>query len=275
MTRKIVLTIACLLAVAGAWTGQLDDVGADLAEKAFARALVTFAIARTLNGVISVAQGTEVAIEPAGVGMNFTIGQVLDPINDLVERFSSVMLVATSALGLQNILLTMSEWWGMSLFMAVAAGMLLVTLWLPAAGRWNRWGLRVVLLAIALRFAVPLVIIGTSIVFDTFLEQQHAAATQALEAASVEISEISQETAPPQPQTDQSLRERIGTFFDDSLDRVNVAEKLERFRERVSNASEHIINLIVIFILQTIIIPILFLYLMINGLKALGGRTFS
>jgi len=275
VTRKLILTAACLLAVLGAWTGQLDDFGAEMAEKAFRRALVTFAVARTLNGVISVAQGTEVAIEPAGVGMNFSVGQVLDPINDLIERFSSVMLVATSALGLQNILLGISEWWGISLFLLLSVIVLLVTLWTPAVSGWHKFSLRVALIAVAVRFAVPIIIIGTSVVFDTFLETQHDAATEALEATSIEISEMSQETAPPVPDADQSLRDRIGSFLDDSLDRLNVTEKLERFRERLSNASEHIINLIVIFVLQTIIIPILFLYLLVNGLKALGSRTFS
>ena len=72
---------------------------------------MTFAIARTLDGVISVAQGTEVAVEPGGVGVNFALGQALDPINDLVERFSAAMLVATSSLALQNVLLRISEWW--------------------------------------------------------------------------------------------------------------------------------------------------------------------
>ena len=275
MTRKIVLTIACLLAVLGAWTGQLDNYGAEMAEKAFRRALVTFAVARTLNGVISVAQGTEVAVEPAGVGVNFTVGQVLDPINDLIERFSSVMLVATSALGLQNILLGISEWWGVSVFLALSVVALLVTLWSPTARRWRTWGMRVALIAIAVRFAVPLIIIGTGFVFDTFLAKQHAAATQALEATSAEITQISKESLPPSPAPDQSLLDKFGSFLDESLDRINVTEKLERFRERMSNASEHIINLIVIFTLQTIIIPILFLYLLVQGLKALGTRTLG
>ncbi|MDH3588789.1 MAG: hypothetical protein OEQ74_05240 [Gammaproteobacteria bacterium] len=275
MTRKIVLTVICLLAALAAFTGQLDDAGEAMAEKAFRRALVTFAVARTLNGVISVAQGTEVAIEPAGVGMNFTVGQVLDPINDLIERFSSVMLVAASALGLQNILLEISEWWGISLFLVLSIIALVLTLWLRPAERWQQWGLRAVLIAIAVRFAVPLIVIGTGLVFDTFLAAQHAAATQALEATSDDISEMSQETMPPVPEAEQSLVDRIGSLLDDSLDRINVADKLERFRVRVSNASEHIINLIVIFALQTIIIPIVFLWLLVQGLKALGSHTFS
>ncbi|MDH3646451.1 MAG: hypothetical protein OER80_06740 [Gammaproteobacteria bacterium] len=274
MTRKIILTVICLLAALAAWTGQVDEVGADMAEKAFRRALVTFAVARTLNGVISVAQGTEVAVEPAGIGMNFTVGQVLDPINDLIERFSAVMLVATSALGLQNILLGISEWWGISVLLIVAVVVFLLTLWVRPAERWQQWGFRAALIVIALRFAVPAIIIGTDLVFDTFLAAQHAAATQALEATSNEISEMSQETVPP-PTEARSMLDRLGAFLDDSLDRVNVTEKLDRFRDRLSNASEHIINLIVIFVLQTIVIPILFLYLLIHGLKALGTRAIT
>ncbi len=275
MNRKLALTLVCLLAVLAAATGHLDTFGEEAAEKAFQRALVTFAVARTLNGVVSVAQGTEVAIEPAGVGVNFSVGQILDPVNDLIERFSAVMLVATSALGLQNILLNISKWWGVSLFLLLSVVLLLVTLWAPKASRWNKVGLRLVLVAVAFRFALPLIIIGSSLVFDTFLEQEHNAATLALEATTVEISEISEQSRPPQPVADQSLRDKIGTFLDDSLDRVNVTEKLEQFRDRLSNASEHIINLIVIFVLQTIVVPILFLYLLVNGLKALGSRAFS
>lgn len=273
MKRKLLLTLACLLAVLAAGTGHLDDYGEDLAEKAFQRALVTFAVSRTLNGVISVAQGTEIAVEPAGVGVNFTVGQILDPVNDLIERFSSVMLIATSALGLQNILLNMSKWWGVSLLLFVSIALLLITLWSPKASRWKTLSLRVVLVAVALRFALPLVVVGTSLVFDTFLEKEHAAATLALETTTAEISEISDQSSPPQLSSEQSLREKIGTFLDESLDRVNVTDRLDQFRERLSNASEHIINLIVIFALQTIIIPILVLYLLIGVLKGLGARA--
>ncbi|MEM7083168.1 MAG: hypothetical protein AAF465_10570 [Pseudomonadota bacterium] len=263
-----------MLTVLAASTGHLDALGKETAENAFQRALVTFAAARTLNGVISVAQGTEVAIEPAGVGVNFSVGQILDPVNDLVERFSSVMLVATSALGLQNILLNISKWWVVTGFLVASALFLLISTWSSGVGRWKAVALRVLLVSVAIRFALPVMIIGTNMVFDLFLDQQHQAATQALETTSVEVREFSEQSRPPPP-ADQSLREKIGTFLDDSLDRVNVTEKLEQLRDRLSNASEHIINLIVIFVLQTIILPILFLYLLVNGLKAIGVRTFG
>lgn len=46
------------------------------------------------------AQGTEVAVEPAGVGVIFTPGQILDPVNDLLEQFSNLMLAASVAFGI-------------------------------------------------------------------------------------------------------------------------------------------------------------------------------
>ncbi|MDX1592852.1 MAG: hypothetical protein R3298_01300 [Gammaproteobacteria bacterium] len=61
------------------------------------RALASFAIARGLNGVISVIQETEVGFS-LGVRGSLEPGQVLDPLNDLVERFSLVALAAATLL---------------------------------------------------------------------------------------------------------------------------------------------------------------------------------
>jgi len=98
-SKKLRLALALLLVCAGllANSGWLDKQGYDYTQAGLQRALITFGISRTLNGVISVAQGTEVAVEPVGIGMTFTPGQILDPVNDLVERFSTVVLVAGTA----------------------------------------------------------------------------------------------------------------------------------------------------------------------------------
>ena len=267
------LAIAVVVAAAGGW---LDNTGKDYAEQAFKRALVTFAVSRTLNGVISVAQGTEVAVEPGGVGVNFTIGQLLDPINDLVERFSGVMLVASSSLGLQNVLLNITGWWGLTAALALVALALLACLWLPNQSlvQWRSTALRFFLVVVFFRFAIPVLVIGTTIVFDTFLAAEQAKATQALEATRNEIESLNEQAErDAAPEEDQSMLDRLGTLFNDSLQSMNVRERIENLRERVSNASEHIINLIVIFVLQTIILPILLVWLFAEGLKSLASRA--
>ncbi len=272
--RRLAWTLVAIVSAALALSGLADETSAGYAEAAFKRALVTFAVARTLNGVISVAQGTEVAVEPGGVGVNFTVGQILDPINDLVEQFSSVMLVATSSLGLQNVLLNMTGWWGLTVLLAIAAVALIAVQWWPLApqSKATTTATRIFLVALFLRFAIPLLVVGSTLVFDTFLAAEQDAATAALKTTSSEIEALSQEE-PREASTDQSLLDRLGNMIDESMESLNVAERIERLRDSASNASEHIVNLIVIFVLQTIILPLAFLWMFVEGLKALAART--
>lgn len=274
--RKAVWSGLAVLAVVTVLSGLIDDTSRRYASEAFTRALVTFAVARTLNGVISVAQGTEVAIEPGGVGVNFSVGQVLDPINDLVERFSAVMLVATSSLGLQNVLLRMTMWWGTSLALVLVAASALVVLWWRKLddSRLRPVVMQLLLLTVFLRFAVPILVIGSNLVFDTFLAAEQAAATEALEATRTDIEQINENVPTSASNTEnQSVIERLGSMLDSSLESMNISDRLTRLRDRVSNASEHIINLIVIFVLQTIILPLVFLWMFIELLKMLAARA--
>ena len=86
-------------------TNTLDNRAQGQLEISFENALTTFAVARGINAVISVVQGTEVAIEPGGLGVILTPGEILDPANDLIERFSWVVLAAGTSIGAQIILL--------------------------------------------------------------------------------------------------------------------------------------------------------------------------
>lgn len=271
---KILWSLVAVALTAIALSGHADDLGRTYAQQTLTRALVTFAIARTLNGVISTAQGTELSLEPGGVGVSFHIGEILDPINDLIERFSVVMLVATSSLGLQNVLLGITAWWGLSVLLAAAAAVTLVTLWTPksipvSAQLARRW-----LLIIALvRFAVPVLMITTTLVFDEFLAEEHAAATQALEQTGSEIEDISEQAAPPAPEEDPSLVNQLGSMLGESLRSLNARDRIEQLRVRAADAVEHVINLIVIFAFQTILLPLAFLWFVVELAKSIVSRT--
>jgi type II secretory pathway component PulM len=272
--RKVTLTIVVFASIAIAASGIVDDAAADQAEDAFKRALVTFAVARTLNGVISLAQGTELALEPGGVGVNLGVGEILDPVNDLVEQFSGVMLVAASSLGLQNVLLRITAWWGCTALLIGAGLVALVLAWWPGPveRRLATFGTRLLMVVLVLRFIVPALVIGTNVVAKQFLEDEQRAATAALEAASEEIEEISEETAPPSA-ADRSMLERFGDSMRDTLKSMDFDGRLERLKLSLANASEHIVNLIVLFVLQTILLPIAFVWLILELLKGAISRT--
>jgi hypothetical protein len=276
--RKSIWTLIAVVTAGLALSGLADDTSDAYADEAFKRALVTFAVARGLNGVISVAQGTEVAVEPGGVGVNFTVGQILDPINDLVEQFSSVMLVAASSLGLQKILLTMTAWWGTTAaFVVAAAGLAMATWWPGGAGTTTRSvAIRVFVVAAFLRFALPVLIVGTHIVFSTFLESEHDAAAAILEATSTEIEEFNRdEAASVTSDDDPSFIDRLGEMIDTSMRQLDISGRIERLKESASTASEQIVTLIVVFVLQTVILPVAFLWLFVEGLKRAAGRALG
>ncbi len=295
-TRKSLYTILMLLIAAIAATGVADDVSNDYAEDALKRALATFAVARTLNGVISVAQGTEIALEPGGVGVMLTPGQILDPINDLVERFSSVMLVAASSLGLQIVLLEILSWWVLTAALIATLVAALLVVWSPEL-RNNRIIAAIPKVALALtviRFALPVIIICTNFVFETFLETRHDAASSELSASATQIEQISadidasdqgaasgavdvEDDAFELPTWDE-VRESAARLYSSTTDWIRsnaVSDRISGLQESASNATGHIIDLIVIFVLQTIVFPVVFLWLFVEALKALASRSMN
>ena len=168
------LSLVLLLAATLSVTPFLDQRAAADYEQLFQRAFITFALARTINGVISVVQGTEIALQPAGVGVTLTPGEILDPVNDLVERFSWIMMGATISLGVQNVLLDISAWWVIQILVTALASWLLIRLWYPGQGSdLNRILIRRVFpLLLFIRFAVPVMLIANDFLYQEFLEQR-------------------------------------------------------------------------------------------------------
>ncbi|MEM9172503.1 MAG: hypothetical protein AAGA84_07350 [Pseudomonadota bacterium] len=276
MWRNILWSLFATAVVALALSGAADRLGQQYAADALERALVTFAVARGLDSVISIAQGTEVAVEPGGVGVNLSVGEVLDPVNDLIERFSTVMLTVTAALGLQEILLRITGSSGLSWLLGLAALGALSAIWLPRAQAYPRlraFALRFLLITFALRFAVPFLIVGTNVVFDRFLEADQVQAIDALKVATVEIEQLSQDETPTLDNDERNWFERMGDRISDSFAALNVSERMQALQERASGVTRQIVQLIVIFLLQTIALPLAFLWLLSEGVKALVRKT--
>ncbi|MDH3533847.1 MAG: hypothetical protein OEO82_13020 [Gammaproteobacteria bacterium] len=266
--QKILWTLIALLSVATAASGIADTVADDYAQAALKRALVTFAAARTLNGVISVVQSTEV-----GVGVTVSVGEILDPINDLVERFSAVMLVAASSLGLQNVLLKMTSATGITVALAIAAAVAILALWWPQAAerKYAATASRILLVLLCIRFVVPALVVATNLVTDTFLAAEQVEATAALEGTSRKIEELHEGVEEPVA-TDQSLMDRLSSALDESLETINISQRLRELKENAASATEHIVQLIVLFVLQTILLPLAFIWVLVELLKGTAAR---
>ncbi len=140
VSRRQILIAACLaLALVAAWLAPLDQSATKHVEAGLKRALVSFARARALNAVISVVQGTEISVQLAGFGPTFTPGQALDPINDLVEQFATLMLFASVSFGVQLLLIKFGSYWAVSAALTLAVAAWVWFAWRgPPAARQSR-----------------------------------------------------------------------------------------------------------------------------------------
>ena len=267
---KWLLSVVLLLAAVLAMTPLNDRHAATDYEQLFQRAFVTFALARTINGVISVVQGTEVALQPAGVGVTLTPGEILDPVNDLVERFSWIMLGATISLGVQNVLLDVSAWWLIQALVVALAAWLVIRLWHPGQGDKVNLALlsKVFLLLLFIRFAVPVMLIANDMVYQLFLEPRYQESTEVITVAGRELEELSRETsAQPAEEGEGGVLDAIANAWNNTVDAVDISGRFERLRARAGEIIEHLVQLSVVFILQTGLLPVAFLWVFLQVFK--------
>lgn len=267
---RLLLTIAIVVAALIAWLPSTDTVSQGHVDNAFKRALVGYALARGLNGVISVAQGTEVALQPAGVGVNFTPGEILDPINDLVERFSWIMMLATSSLGVQKILLSMSAWHGLLIGLAVVGLLLIASVHWLRSPHWRQVLQRVFLFLLLLRFMMPAISIANDWVYRTFLESDYVAATAELDDARVAISKINEEVQEERTQEEpDGLIERARDVYRAVKSSIDIDKRLDEYKVAAESISENTLRLIVVFMMQTLVFPLIFLFVLLGLLRRL------
>lgn len=253
IARRVVLALAVASLVACSWLAPLDSAAMQQADAGLKRALLSFATARALNAAISVAQGTEVSLQPAGVGVVLSPGQVLDPVNDLVEQFSNLMLAASVAFGVQKVLIGIASYWLISLLMSGAA---LAWAWFQFRQQAPpAWPSRILVILLMLRFAVPTVTIGSDLLFEKFLAADYDVSQQVMTATPAQVARLDAPVAP----TDEApgLLARIKGWWSQDVD---LQERFAALQQAAEEATEHIVTLIVIFLLQTLVIPLLLLW---------------
>lgn len=99
--KDIFIATSILVLIFIAWLRLPDSFSADYTDSAMLSTGAAYASARTINALISTFQTAQVSVGFASI----SVGELLDPINDLVERFSAVMMWCLGSLALQKILL--------------------------------------------------------------------------------------------------------------------------------------------------------------------------
>jgi hypothetical protein len=170
----ICLTAAILLFIAGEIRVPVLDTTTDAYfQEAITKAGLAYATTRVVNASISVVKESYLQLEPAGVGLSLAVGQTLDPIDDMTERLSNVLVTAITSLGVQKLAHAM----GISLIPRILA-LLLVLLsalvWIPQErlGALQRLLVRLALLVTVARFCLPMAALANGYLDSHYFAQE-------------------------------------------------------------------------------------------------------
>lgn len=244
--EKYAIPLVMAIVLVAIWSKPLDSLAKTNVESGLERAAITFAAARGLNGLLSLAQSASVGGSVVIAQGSINPGALLEPLDDLVEQFSTLMLWAIVSFGVQRVLLEASASWPLTSLLSVA-----LVAWglLRLYGNSGpQWVLRTVVVLSVLRLAVPIFAIASEGTYQWLLRDRYEgplAATQ-----TVVESE--------RPKTDGWI---------DELRRKWKESKLEELMARADGLVKHLTNLAVVFVVQVIVLPLAFLWLLIALLQ--------
>ncbi len=256
LDRKSLAAIFIVLLVAVSSTRVLDDYVDDYTTDALTSAAITYATARGLNALVSLVQSSNVE---AGIGVvsgSLTIGELLDPLNDMIERFSTVMTWVLASLAAQKVLLLIASH-ELFLYLVAVLGISALLLLFYGPPRAGAQVFRVFLVVVFVRFSLGIAVALNSGVDWLFLDQQ-------LQSNDRQISEFQSNVIGIEPTDDLdtgSLRDSLLAFWQS----LSLAE----LNRKIVVAIENFINLVAIYLLKTILFPLGFFYVVVYAIRLL------
>ncbi len=268
----------------------IDETATKYINKTMLKAGVTYAAARGLNATISLIQESRIGFD-FFVSGEVALFEILDPINDLVEKFSTVMLISTVSLGIQKVALEIGKLIGISVLLTSSLILLFIALVLPDRLRRTKEivknvGLKILIVSIVIRIAIPVIALVSSGVNNLFLESKYNEAQKELEDAHEKGKEANifldnyvmegeghrlfKMKSRKETGQDVTVQDKEGNREEKFS--VNIKKSFTRVVNAIKNITTYIIDLIIIFIVQTIIIPLLTLWGLLRIAKLILGR---
>jgi hypothetical protein len=241
---KIIITIFLVLISMLSLFSQIDENALKIYNETFDRAIYTFALAKGLNGVISVLQSSEINLS-FFIGATVGIGQILDPLNDLIERFSIIMLISSVSLGIQYLLIILSKSALIKSLLAFSSIAIVIVLWINKFDKSAifKITLKIFLLLIILRFGAVVFIQTNDYLYTEIYKNNYEVSSKYINNFTSDLKSIKQ---------DQNLKNSF----------IVVENKSETF-------TKEIIKTITFFVITTILFPIIFIFFLLFLLKLL------
>ena len=186
----------------------------------------------------------------AGIGIvsgSITIGELLDPLNDMIERFSTVMTWVLASLAAQKVLLLLASH-ELFLYLVAVLGISALLVLFYGRARVQNQVFRAFLVVVFIRFALGLAVTLNSGADYLFIDEQLQQNDAGIESFQSTIIG----TEPADDFDTDSVRDSAISFWQ--------GLSLEELERKISAGIEHFINLVALYLLKTILFPLGFFY---------------
>ncbi len=232
-------------------------------------ASMAYATIRGVNAVVSVLKESEIEVSPAGVGINIAAGQILDPIDDMTERLSDIVVAAIVSLGIQKVGYEIGE--ALS-FKAIAVLLLLIipAVWAGVRGadKYTSLLLKVALILLLLRFLLPAASLLNDIFYQKVLQERIGHAVEDLTIVSTSYQDLST-LEDREEKKDGGFLSSITGSGDGRLERTKQAflKVIKNVEQIIESLLELTTLYVMLFIMQIVMIPLAILWLLIRILN--------
>jgi len=252
----------------------VDRVADDYFSESIKAATIAYATTRGVNAVVSVVKESHLELAPAGVGVTIAAGQILDPIDDMTERLSSMLVAAIASIGIQKLGFEIGE--AIS-FKAIAVILLLAIplIWLnsPTLTILLHPAIKLCLILLLLRFMLPTSALISDALYTNWLQPGIEDSVEKLTIISNSYDEMSNMTP----------EENKGFFSSMTAGAANkVAKTRAAFLNMVENAENIISSLLnlmtaylAIFVVQVLLLPLVMLWLLVALFKSRSLDAFT
>ena len=255
----------------------LDTATDNYFNQAITKAGVAYGTCRAINASVSVIKESELQLEPAGLGVSLAVGQILDPIDDMTERLSDVLVTAITSLSVQKLSYEIAVSLAPRVF-AVFLLLLSLALWFEGDKMAGFHGIttRILILIAIIRFCLPLSSIANDLLYDTYFADKISSANNELTLRSKASSQFG----------DIAIPDANG-FWASVGNSTTVIKKISRdFKQSlavfVTNMGEIIENLlnltflyVGIFLIQVILLPLLMFWVFLTMTNSLFRTNIS
>lgn len=240
-------------------------------KEAITSAGIAYATTRAINASVSVIKESKLQLEPAGVGVSIAVGQIVDPINDMTERLSLVLVTAITSLGVQKLAYEMSVSLAPQI-LAICLFILSLLVWVDnkRVAALQSLLLKGLLFISMVRFCLPVSSIANEYLYEHHFSDQIAQTNAALSLDATALNSLQEFTLPEVDGILGTIENSTAYLKRKSSEfKVAVMAMLSRMGEKIDNLLKLTFLYVGVFLIQVIVLPLLSFWFLMSLARAI------